>query len=126
MNLTFLALGVLLGGLGIIYFISGRFTKKNEDYVEKFPEREIDENTEKEPFREEPIEIEKQIVLEGTIKESKRGETKSPKVSKKKSSSLSSIGVDELPKVKKSSYKKSYNKKRKDTKKDKGDDLLLS
>lgn len=113
MNLTFLALAVLLGGLVIIYFISGRFTKKNEDYVEKYPVKE-----------EEPKN--KEIVLEGTIKESKRKEEKTPKASKKKSSSLSSIGIDELPKIKKSSYKKSYNKKRKDSKKDKGDDLLLS
>ena len=48
------------------------------------------------------------------------------KYPRKKTNSTESIGIEELPKDKKSSPKKSYYKKKKASKKDKGDNLLLS
>lgn len=125
MNSTLLTLLGLSALSILVYFISIKFLKRNKEYVEKYPvknpgDKKLGDNIE-------TIELVVDPILTGTIKPAKEAkkETKK-KTPKKKSSSLSGIGVDELPKVKKSSYKKSYNKKRKDTKKDKGDDLLLS
>lgn len=122
MNSTFLALLVLSVFSIILYFISTRFVKKNKNYVEKYPE--------KEPKKDElhfSVELRPEPVLGGTIDPELiiKKEVK-PKTPKKKSASLPSVSGDELPKSKKSTYKKSYNRKKKDTKKDKGDDLLLS
>lgn len=123
MNSTLLTVLILAIFLALVYFISSNFLKKNDEYVEKCPVKNPEEESEK------VLELEVDPVLTGTIKPVKevKKETKK-KTPKKKSSSLSS--AEELPKVKKSSYKKSYNKKRKDVKKDKdgdgGYDLLLS
>jgi hypothetical protein len=130
MNLTILTL-ILLPILALsIYLLAKRFTKNNYPSKKREIKREHilawDDNI---------LDVNKnsRIILKETIipgkKEIDPGKKKYPR---KKTSSSPSIVIDELPKSnelpkdKKPSPKKSYYKKKKDSKKDKGDNLLLS
>jgi hypothetical protein len=121
MNTLFLSLFGLLVFSFLIYLFANKFIRKNKDYVERYPHKK-----ENEPFLEESLSTEEPVIIQGTLKESKPRLPKKEKSTNKKSSSSSGIGIEELPKVKKTSNRKSYNKKKKNSKKDKGDDLLLS
>lgn len=125
MNLTFLALSISLGLSVIIYLI---YKKSSKGYKVQNPVQELKNNEYWEVIIDElESTIDSSPVLAETVhpetpikKEVKR------KTPKKKAIPQPIVNSDELPKVKKSTYKKSYNRKKKDTKKDKGDDLLLS
>ena len=125
MNLTFLALSISLGLSVIIYLI---YKKSSKGYKVQNPVQELKNNEYWEVIIDElESTIDSSPVLAETVhpetpikKEVKR------KTPKKKTIPQPIVNADELPKAKKSTYKKSYNRKRKDTKKDKGDDLLLS
>jgi len=119
MNLTFLTLSVTLGLSVIIYSI---YKKSSKGYtvqnpVEELPEDELELDVELESKSVLAETVHPEIPVKKVVKE---------KTPRKKSTPQPNVNADELPKPKKSTYKKSYNKKRKDTKKDKGDDLLLS
>ena len=124
MNLTILSL-LLVAAFGItIYLISKRLTRKNNNPGYPEIELKLDSIFSVTP---EPDAMENNtVILKETVKEGKTPAPKKRKYSNKKTSPTSSIVLDELPKAKKPSSKKSYNKKRKDVKKDKGNDLLLS
>ena len=125
MNLTFLALSISLGLSVIIYLI---YKKSSKGYTVQNPVKEPKKDEYLEVIIDElEASIDSSPVLAETVypetpikKEVKR------KTPKKKTNPLPTVSSDELPKTKKSTYKKSYNRKKKDTKKDKGDDLLLS
>ena len=125
MNSTILALILLPILTFVIYLLARKFTKGNDYSTDLADLPETKEEQTKEftvEVRENPT-----LILKETVREHKKEIVpKKRKYSKKKTSSSSSIGIDELPKAKKSSPKKSYHKKKKETKKDKGDDLLLS
>jgi DNA gyrase/topoisomerase IV subunit A len=120
-----------------IYFFANRFTKKNQDFsqsptrintlldfIPKIEEEPLDlELTDLEPMISDYQEVlASEVKVEKEIRKEKKKYYR-PKA--KKTSSSSSIGVDELTKAKKPSNKKPKVKKR-EGKKDKGDDLLLS
>jgi len=124
MNLTFLALSISLGLSVIIYLI---YKKSSKGYTVQNPIKEPKEDELELIIDELELTIDSSPVLAETVhpetpikKEVKR------KTPKKKAIPQPIVNADELPKPKKSTYKKSYNRKKKDTKKDKGDDLLLS
>jgi signal recognition particle subunit SEC65 len=124
MNLTFLALSISLGLSVIIYLI---YKKSSKGYTVQNPVKEPKEDELELIIDELELTIDSSPVLAETVhpetpikKEVKR------KTPKKKAIPQPIVNADELPKAKKSTYKKSYNRKKKDTKKDKGDDLLLS
>ena len=124
MNLTFLALSISLGLSVIIYLI---YKKSSKGYTVQNPVKEPKEDELELIIDELELTIDSSPVLAETVhpetsikKEVKR------KTPKKKAIPQPIVNADELPKPKKSTYKKSYNRKKKDTKKDKGDDLLLS
>jgi hypothetical protein len=120
-----------------IYFFANRFTKKNQDFsqsptrintlitfIPKIEEEPLDlELTDLEPMISDYQEVlASEVKVEKEIRKEKKKYYR-PKA--KKTSSSSSIVVDELTKAKKPSNKKPKVKKR-EGKKDKGDDLLLS
>jgi len=124
MNLTFLALSISLGLSVIIYLI---YKKSSKGYTVQNPVKEPKEDELELIIDELELTIDSSPVLAETVhpetpikKEVKR------KTPKKKAIPQPIVNADGLPKAKKSTYKKSYNRKKKDTKKDKGDDLLLS
>ena len=120
MSLTILTLILLPISALLIYLLVKRFTKNN------YP------SNEKEKFlvwNDNILDVDKnsRIILRGTIiPENKEIDPSKKKYPRKKTISTESIATDELPKDKKSSPKKSYYKKKKASKKDKGDNLLLS
>ena len=122
-----------------IYFVANRFTRKNEDFSQSptriNPLLDFIPKIEEEPLIDlelmdlEPMISDYQEVLASEVKvekEIKKEKKKYYHPKQKKTSSSSSIGIDELTKVKKSSNKKPNKGKKKEDKKDKGDNLLLS
>jgi len=135
-----LAITILLVSVFLIaiYFVANRFTRKNEDFSQSptridtlldfIPKIEEEPSMDLELTDLEPMISDYQEVLASEVKaekEIKKEKKKYYRPKQKKTSSSSSIGVDELTKAKNPSNKKPKVKKR-EGKKDKGDNLLLS
>jgi len=136
-----LAITILLVSafLIVIYFFANRFTEKKQGFSQSptriNPLLDFIPKIEEEPLMDieltdlEPIISDYQEVLTSEVKvekEIKKEKKKYYRPKQKKTSSSSSVGIDELTKVKKSSNKKPNRGKKKEDKKDKGDNLLLS
>ena len=122
MNLTILTLLLLPISALLIYLLVKRFTKNNYPSNEKEKEKFL-------VWNDNILDVDKNsriILRETIIPGNKEIDPSKKKYPRKKTSSTESIGIEELPKDKKSSPKKSYYKKKKASKKDKGDNLLLS
>ena len=122
MNLTILTLILLPISALLIYLLVKRFTKNNYPSNEKENEKFL-------VWNDNILDVDKNsriILRETIIPRNKEIDPSKKKYPRKKTSSTESIGIEELPKDKKSSPKKSYYKKKKASKKDKGDNLLLS
>ena len=124
MNLTILTLILLPISALLIYLLVKRFTKNNYPSKKKEIKREhllVWNDNILDPNKNPRI-----ILKETIIPRNKEIDPSKKKYPRKKTSSTESIGIEELPKDKKSSPKKSSYKKKKASKKDKGDNLLLS